>query len=155
MRRLIGAYLDGALAVNQARVAEHHLASCRRCQQEADELRRLKALLVRAAVSPAAVPTWTGFWPEVVGRIEDGTRRTPVEIGWRWPRTVWLPRLAYGGALAAAVLLSLTLWGVFSSPSPEGRVLIRSARTDLPGGTVMVYSPPEKDMAVVWIFDEN
>jgi hypothetical protein len=35
---------------------------------------------------------------------------------------------------------------------PEGAVVVRSARTEAPGGSVMVYSPPEQDLAVIWVF---
>jgi anti-sigma factor RsiW len=152
-RRLLGAYLDGALDERRAQAAAGHVEGCGRCRHEVEELRRLRMVMVSVAtVSGAGVPDWAGFWPGVVRRIEDGRRRPPIEIPWRW-RAVWRPRLAYGSAVAAAVVLSLTLWQAFWSTSPEVKVFVRSARTDLPGGSVMVYSPPERDMAVVWVFD--
>jgi hypothetical protein len=62
--------------------------------------------------------------------------------------------VAFGGALAAAMLAALTFWQAFYAPPvPGATVIVRSARTDLPGGTVMVLAPPEQDLAVVWIFE--
>jgi hypothetical protein len=31
-------------------------------------------------------------------------------------------------------------------------VTVTAARTEFPGAEVMVYSPPERDLAVVWVF---
>jgi len=40
-----------------------------------------------------------------------------------------------------------------SGPRPsEAGVMVTSARTEDPRGTVMVYSTPEQDVAVVWVF---
>jgi anti-sigma factor RsiW len=154
-RRRIGAYLDGALDEGWARTAASHLEACATCQRDADELRRLKTLMVRAAAA-AASPDWVGFWPGVVRRIEDGRVRKPVEIGWRWPRAVWQPRLAFGGAVAAALLVTLGLWNALYSPTGfDGGIVVSAARTEIPDATVMVYSPPERDIAVVWLFDQN
>jgi len=155
-RKLIGAYLDGALPGAEARTTEAHLVACTRCRRDADELVRLRALVRAVRVSPEVGPDWTGFWPGVVRRIEEGRRRAPVDIRWRWPLGVWRPRLAYGGALAGAILLTLGVWSYYGpTPAPEADVVVRSAGTELPGATVMVYSPPEKDLAVVWLFGEE
>ncbi len=157
-RRLIGAYLDGALDEDRARTAASHMMACSTCRRDADELRRLKALMSRVA-APAGSPDWTGFWPGVVRRIEDGRVRKPVEIAWRWPRAVWRPRIAFGGAMAAMLLATLGAWQVFGpSPVPLGDhegVMVSAADTEVPDATVMVYTPPEHDLAVVWVFDRN
>lgn len=108
----------------------------------------------------APAPDWTGFWAGVARGIAEGRARAPLGAGrpwagWLWPggRWPWRPRLAFGGALAAAALISLTLWQASYPPAaPEGAVVVRSARTDAPGGSVMVYSPPERDLAVIWVF---
>lgn len=153
-RRRIGAYLDGALDQDWARTAATHLESCVACQREADELRRLKALVVRAV--PAGTPEWTGFWEGVVRGIQDGRVVKPVEIGWRWPWAVWGPQLAFGGAVATALVASFTLWQVFATPIVrDDGVVVKAARTEVPDATVMVYSPPERDLAVVWVFDRD
>jgi hypothetical protein len=63
--------------------------------------------------------------------------------------------VVYGGALILALLSVLTVWQVFyARTAPEAAVVVRSARTDLPGG-VMVYASPEQDFSVIWVFDEE
>ncbi len=154
LRRRIGAYLDGALDEGWTRMAASHLEACARCRRQADELRRLKGLMVRAVA--AGTPDWTGFWPGLVRRIEDGRAAKPVEIGWRWPRAVWRPRLAFGGAVTLALLLALGLWQAFyPTPTLADGVDVSAARTDVPTATVMVYTTPERDFAVVWVFDSD
>ncbi len=112
--------------------------------------------MARAAAPAAGSPDWTGFWPGVVRRIEDGRARKPIEIGWSWPGALWRPRLAYGGALAAALLATITAWQTFypAAVSEEG-VVVSAARTEVPDATVMVYEPAERDLAVVWLFDSD
>jgi anti-sigma factor RsiW len=146
-RRLISAWLDGALSVDAARATEAHVARCSRCSREADSLRRLSAAL-RATPGPSD-PDWTGFWPAIVRGVEDA-RRTPAPRR----RSAWLaPRWAYGGALAAALLVSLTVWQLMPERlAPDAPVIVRSANTDYPGAQVMVYSTPDRDLTVVWVF---
>ncbi|MGH7306535.1 MAG: hypothetical protein ACRELZ_24910 [Candidatus Rokuibacteriota bacterium] len=61
--------------------------------------------------------------------------------------------MTLGGALAAAVLASVTFWQMTSGPlAPEAPIFVNSAHTDDPRGTVVVYSPHEQqDVAVVWV----
>jgi hypothetical protein len=110
----------------------------------------LQAALHRTVV-PGEPADWTGFWPGVVRGIE-ASGRQPVTAA--AARRSWRPRLAlgFGGALAA-LALTLTFWQPFLSPSqPEGDVVVSAADTADPRGTVMVYTPPERDVAVVWVF---
>lgn len=152
-RHRIGAYLDGALDEPTARRTAAHLKACTACGRQAEELRRLRSLL-RRTLAPAAEPEWTGFWHGIVRGIEEGERVTPAPPArgaWGWMAT---PRWALGGALAAALLLSLGLWQLApgpGSPPADGTVLVTSALTEDPRGTVMVYSTPEQDVAVVWV----
>jgi anti-sigma factor RsiW len=153
-RRRIGAYLDGALDPGQAQSTARHLETCRRCQHEADEIRRLRGML-RSTLTPTA-PDWTGFWQGVVRGIEDGRslRPVPVEHPWWHLSAAWRPRWALGGALAAVLLTSIGVWEWVPGPAmlADAGVLVTSASTEDPGGTVMVYSTPEQDVAVVWVF---
>jgi anti-sigma factor RsiW len=149
-RRRIGAYLDGALENGAAQSTAKHLRSCRTCQREAEQLRRVRALLQRTlglGVRPAE-PDWSGFWPGVVRGIEAARGRpTPVaEAPRRWRR----PRWALGGALVTAMLVSVTIWQTLPGP-PDDPITVNSAQTEDPRGTVMVYSTQEKDVAVVWV----
>jgi len=60
--------------------------------------------------------------------------------------------MALGGAVAAVVIVSLTLWQtVFAPFVPDGPVVVSSAHTEDPRGTVMIYSTHEKDVTVVWV----
>jgi anti-sigma factor RsiW len=149
-RRRISAFLDGALESRAAATTAAHLATCQRCGREADGLRRLRVVLQQAFV-PAPAPDWAGFWAGVVRGIEDGRPRVAVV-----PRPGWRarPRLALGGALAVGAMISLTVWQLSSSPVPPaaGPVTVTAARTEFPGATLMVYSPPERDLALVWVF---
>jgi anti-sigma factor RsiW len=148
-RRRIGAYLDGALEAGVSRTIEEHLASCSRCAAEASSLTRLR-VLVRAIPQPTE-PDWTGFWPGVVRRVEDA-KRAPVRRRTGSSRMRW----AFGGALAAAFVASVTLWQLApwepSGQATDDPIVVRSADTADPGATVMVYSTPERDLTVVWVF---
>jgi hypothetical protein len=113
----------------------------------------MKTLLQRTLTPPAvpAEPDWTAFWPGVLRGIEDAGR-APAAAS----RPLWLrPRWALGGALVAALLVSATLWQWQADAPPassENPVVVSSADTDHPGGSVMVYHTPDRDMTVVWVF---
>jgi anti-sigma factor RsiW len=155
-RRRIGAYLDGALEDGSAKSVAAHLSGCTRCQGEAENIRRIRALLHRTlslGQNRAEPADWSGFWPGVVRGIEDAKHRgapAPVPVPRSW---WWRPRLTLGGALVAAVLATVTLWQLTSGPlAPEAPIFVSSALTDDPRATVVVYSPHEQqDVAVVWV----
>jgi len=151
-RRRIGAYLDGALAERVARATASHLATCASCQAEADGLRHLRSALQRTLVPRD--PDWTGFWQGVVRGIDERRLRTPQPEAAR-RRFLWWPQWAVGGALAAALLASLTLWqGIGGGPVlTDAPVVVNAASTAHPDGSVMVYSTPDKAVTVVWVFD--
>lgn len=149
-RRRIGAYLDGALDESASRSAAAHVAACPTCRREADGLRRLRTML-RASVD-APEPDWTGFWPGVVRGIEEGRRRPAVRARQGWLGGWARPRLAFG-ALAAALLVAVGVWQLAPGPAQsEAGVMVSSAATEAPDATLMVYSTPERDVAVVWVF---
>lgn len=154
-RRRIGAYLDAALQDDNAESIARHLSGCTRCQGEAEKIRRMRTLLQRTLSlgQSRAEPDWSGFWPGVVRGIEEAKHReAPAPVVAR-PSWWWRPRLTLGGALVAAVLVSVTLWQMTSGPlAPEAPIFVSSAHTDDPRGTVLVYSPHEQqDVAVVWV----
>jgi anti-sigma factor RsiW len=152
VRRRIDAYFDGALGERESAVAAAHVATCTRCQAELDGLRRLSAMLRRGAPSPA-LPEWTGFW-EGVRRGIEAPRVETAPARWSWRVR---PRFAAAGAAAAlAAAVFMLVWQVPRTPlTPSGdpAVSVSSADTERPNATVMVYTPPEKDLAVVWLFD--
>jgi anti-sigma factor RsiW len=146
-RRRLGAYLDGALDDVTARSTAAHVTTCAACGREIDALRRLRALLhdTRAV----AEPDWTGFWPGVVRGVEAAKHAPLVPVASR--RAAWRPQWALGGVLAAALLVSIGVWQFGPGGVPQDGVIVRSASTGDPGATVMVYGPPERDVAVVWV----
>jgi anti-sigma factor RsiW len=150
-RRRIGAYLDEALGDREAARAAAHIAACARCHAEVESLRRLSVMLRHSVPSPAP-PEWTGFWEGVRRGIE-----APRVEARALPR--WRPRLVVGAAGALAVAASLMILSQVPWPSLTPRVAsvisVSSADTDHPGGTVMVYSPPDQNFAVVWVFPES
>jgi anti-sigma factor RsiW len=154
-RRRIGAYLDGALEGRVAETTAMHLKGCATCQREADTLRRLQAML-RRTLNPAArgsEPDWTGFWPGIVRGIEDARGKKTPPLATTARKGWWSPRWALGGAALAVGILSFSLfWQVmpdFLASDPP--VIVSSAHTDDPNGTVMVYSGHGKDVTVVWV----
>jgi anti-sigma factor RsiW len=154
-RRRLGAYLDGALTEPRARGVEDHLASCAVCRTELDALRRLKVAFQRSLRVPE--PDWTGFFQGVVRGIEDQRLRAPLPDR-LVRRSVWRSQWAMGGALAAMVLLSVTLWqnlGVSPVPMTDDPVVVNTASTGQSDGGVMVYSTPDKAVTVVWLLDEE
>src|SRR5205814_1396827 len=122
-----------------------HLATCGVCQREAEALRRLRNLLQRNA--SVAEPDWTGFWAGVVRGVEATKSVRPAPAA----RRAWRPQWALGGALAAALLVSLGIWQFGPGGTPQDGVIVRSASTGDPRATVMVYGTPERDVAVVWV----
>lgn len=150
-RRRLDAFVDGQLDERHRGAVEAHVAACDRCRREVAETRRLRVLVAQALAEP--VPEdWTGFWPGIVRGIEDGRaadyrpapRPRPALGALRRPRVA-------AGALAAALVVSVTAWQFLGPTAVEEPVVVQSANTDVPGVSVMVYSPPEKDLAVVWL----
>jgi Putative zinc-finger len=145
----IGAYLDGALTGGKAEATGVHLDRCVSCRGEADSLRQLGDRLRRSLT--VSDPDWAGFWAGIARGIETDRHvpAKPVPA-----RATWRPRVAWGGAAAAVLLVSLTFWQVSQptgSVAPDGQVFVSAAATEDPRATVMVYSTPEQDVAVVWL----
>ena len=146
-RQRLSAFVDGALDEATTRSTVAHLTSCQACQKEADQFRRLQAMLQRTAAATPE-PDWTGFWPGVVRGVQDA-KRAPAAA--RPRRAFWQPRWALGGAVAA-LLMSLGVWQMIPGPvTMDAGVIVSSARTEDPRGTVVVYSNKEQDVAVVWV----
>ena len=150
VRRRLGAWVDGALDERRAAGIAAHVARCARCPHEVESMRRLRTLL-QAALTPVE-PDWTAFWPGIVRGIQDARVPAPAArrsfaFGRRW---------AFGSAaVAAAILASLMVWQLLPGRprEAEAQVVVRSA--DSPGRSVMVYSTPDQDMTVVWVFERD
>jgi anti-sigma factor RsiW len=145
-RQRIGAYLDGALDASQDQSLAAHLERCGTCRAEADSLRRIKLMVSRSA--RVTEPDWTGFWQGIVRGVERA-RQAPAPVP--ADRVAWRPRLALAGAMVAG-LLALTLWQAVEPPLvSELGSFVQTAQTEYPDGSVMVYSPAEGDMTVIWV----
>jgi anti-sigma factor RsiW len=170
VRRRLGAYQDGELSPGVRHRVEAHVRRCAQCEGELSALGRLKgALALDTADPPEAV--WTAFWPQVRDRIAAPApaTRSAWERGWEAVRA--RPKLGLAPALAAATLAVLAMvapWqrapqqtpalGPHTLESPGiqqaalDQVVIQSIETDDPDLPVMVYSSPESDVTVLWVF---
>jgi anti-sigma factor RsiW len=149
--------VDGALGPRMTRMAASHTSRCGECRAEADRLRRLRAL-VQSAEMPLADPDWAAFWPAVRQRIA-AERPAPVRDAWWLPywKPVWgHPRVALGGLVVSSLAAALVLW-----PSPEttkaamAAVQVQDVSTTDPDRSVMVYSNPDDDVTVIWVFNPS
>src|SRR5437016_612053 len=175
IRRLLGAYHDGELGREARARVEAHLTRCRVCTSESASLTCIRvAMRADGAVPPEAV--WEAFWPQVRMRLQGSPAPEP-----RW-RRVWRdaparPRLAFGSALAVAALAGLAVlapWqrleqhppvttsipsggavlpgGDPSAGTPPSYAVVQSVETADPQSSVMVYTNPDSDVTVVWVF---
>ena len=107
--------------------------------------------MLRERVPLPAPPDWTGFWEGVRRGIEG-----PGDVVRVRPR--WQPRLVASAAAALVVGASVFLWQFPRGPftlQAAAAISVNSADTNHPRGTVMIYSPPERDLAVVWVFADD
>jgi anti-sigma factor RsiW len=168
-RRRLGAYRDGELPGPARLRVEAHVAWCPGCRAELTQLERLRAALAGSVAEPLPA-TWDAFWPQVRARIASAP--APVRVPrWRrvWAGVVDRPRLALAPALAAASLAILAVmapWqrgperppgpapvaAVSTTPGMLDEIVIQSIETADPDLPVMVYSSPESDLTVLWVF---
>jgi len=109
--------------------------------------------MLRRGVPSPQPPDWTGFWEGVRRGIETPRVETVGGTRFRWHVR---PRFALGAAAAFAAAAFMLVWQIPRTPLmplTEAAVSVTSADTDRPDATVMVYTPPERDLAVVWLFD--
>lgn len=149
--------VDGATGARLDRMASAHVVRCAACRGEVERLSRLRAL-VRSAQVETADPDWSGFWPAVRLRIASEAPR-PIRDPWWLPfwKPVWgHPRMALGGFVVSSLAAVLVLW-----PSPPATmstavaapVQVQDVSTYDPDRGVMVYSNPDDDMTVIWVFN--
>jgi anti-sigma factor RsiW len=145
--------VDGALGPRAGRAVTSHAAHCPRCGSEVAQLTRLR-LLVRSAAPDVADPEWAGFWPAVRGRIASEVPRRVHESWWLpvW-KPVWgHPRVALGSLMVSSLALGLVLWP--SAPvTLAAPVVVQDVSSADPDRSVMVYSSPDDDVTVIWVFN--
>jgi hypothetical protein len=154
-KRRLAPYLDGALSPGLAPKVEGHLQGCAGCRREASRLERQRGLL-RGDLGVVPDPDWSEFWGGIRRRILT-ERARPWREAWGeglWRPVSWYPRLALGGALAGAVVLAAMLWqsGPPQTLVPFAGVVVSAVETAHPDGNLVVFSSPEEEMTVIWVF---
>ena len=145
--------VDGALGTRAGRAATSHAARCSRCGGAVAQLTRLR-LLVRSAAPDVADPEWAGFWPSVRVRI---AREAPQSVRESWWLPFWKPvwghpRVALGSLMVSSLALGLVLWP--SAPvTLAAQVVVQDVSSADPDRSVMVYSNPDDDVTVIWVFN--
>lgn len=149
--------VDAALGPRMGRIAAAHVARCDRCGGEVERLHRLRAL-VRSAEPAVVDPDWAGFWPSVRMRIAREAPRPAREAWWLpfW-KPVWgHPRVALGSVMVSSLAAALVLWPSAQVTVPRAQaapVVVQDVSTADPNRSVMVYSNPDDDVTVIWVFN--
>ena len=137
------AWLDGETDDSRGATIEAHVERCPRCREQADDFRRLSALIRAAEVS--AVPT-----PDV-GKIRGRVAQIKVED----EKTLrFLKRIAAAAAVLLVVTLPLGAWSVLTD-SEDARVAIpaeREAGREGPAGPDAVDADVDTDAALAAFF---
>ena len=104
VRGLLDDHADGALAAPAAARVDEHLAGCRECSAELEELRRLLAL---AADLPHEIAPSRDLWAPIAARLGASREVVRGRLGGRWQ---W--RLAAAAALVVAAGLLLIAYSL-------------------------------------------
>jgi len=149
--------VDGALDPRAGRSVSQHASGCSSCRAEVERLRRLRAL-VKSSQVEVADPDWSAFWPGIHARIVREQPR-PFRDAWWLPvwKPVWgHPRVALGGLVAAGLVAAVMLWPsptTVTTASVTNPVVVQDVSTSDPDHGVMVYSNPDDEMTVIWVFN--
>jgi len=126
-KRRLTQYLDGELTDRERGAVERHLEACRRCREEADALRHAEDALHRLS----AVETAPDLTADLLRRIE-GLPGLPA--GSR--------RLAWGGAMVAAMVIVLAAFFWLRQGGPTAPSLHQKAQTLVPPPMAQTREPP-------------
>jgi len=172
IQKRLDAFHDGELAPAARAKAEAHLARCPACTGELAALGRLRtALTVPVSEPPDAV--WDTFWPQVRSRIAAPLDEAPARPA-TWLSGVGPWRFALASALAAALALLVVVAPWQRQPDQPGgppvttpglpaevargglpvtpAAVVESVETGDPQSSVMVFTNPDAEMTVVWVF---
>jgi hypothetical protein len=151
--------VDGALGSWTGRMTAQHASRCPGCGREVERLRRLRMLL-QTTEANVVEPDWSGFWPAVRVRITQDAPR-PVRDAWWLPywKPVWgHPRVALSGLVVSSLAIALFLWPSVHAPvsrAVAAPVEVQDVSTPDPNRSVMVFSNPDDDVTVIWVFNPN
>ena len=149
--------VDGALGPWMGRVAAQHASRCHGCGLEVERLRRLRVVL-RSAGGDVTDPDWSGFWPAVRARI---AREAPAPVRDPWWLPYWKPvwghpRVALSGLVISGLATALVFWPSVHAPvsrAVASPVEVQDVSTPDPNRSVMVFSNPDDDVTVIWVFN--
>lgn len=158
-RHRLERHVDGALSARAAHSVAAHVDRCVACRREVERLNRLRTLVHGARPEPTD-PDWASFWPGIQAGIMTQAPK-PVSDGWWLPlwKPFWgHPRLVFGGVLVSVLTAVLMLW-----PSPPVSVptamatpvVVQDVAATDPERSVMVYSSPDDDVTVIWVFNSD
>lgn len=134
-------YSVGLLDEQERKTIAEHLAQCASCTAELRALERVDRVL--SAIEPEEPPTY--LWQSIRARIEAEPQRTRTSF---WQGWLTIPRLALGGAAAAAVLVALAYFGVPRSPE-EQTPLQENAEQLMHAHQIMSWGDPLSDKAAL------
>jgi len=119
IRSRLGEYIDGELEPTERRDIEEHLSGCEGCREE---LRKLHAIVDRAAALRYDLPPTRDLWPDVARDIAARRRaRRPLSLlpGFSRP-AVPSRRMSVTLVVSACLVLAVGIWiGVHRSPDPR------------------------------------
>jgi hypothetical protein len=138
-------------------MATQHASHCSGCRAEVERLGRLR-MLVQSARVEVPDPEWSGFWPAVRVRI---ARETPVPMRDAWWMPYWKPvwghpRMALSGVLVSTLAVALVMWPSVHAPMSRAvaaAVEVQDVSSPDPERSVMVFSNPDDDVTVIWVFN--
>ena len=147
--------VDEALEGHAARIVAAHLGRCAECQATRNRTVNLKALIRQAATATSG-PPWDGFWNAVHARI---LREDPKVLREPWWLPYWKPvwghpRLAFGSALLAVLIVGFSLWPADDAAFASS-VTVQDVTTEDADRSVMVYSNRKEGVTVIWVFGSN
>jgi len=147
--------VDEALEGQAARIVAAHLGRCAECQATRNRAVNLKALIRQAAMATSG-PPWDGFWNAVHARI---LREDPKVLREPWWLPYWKPvwghpRLAFGSALLAVLIVGFSLWPADDAAFASS-VTVQDVTTEDADRSVMVYSNRKEGVTVIWVFGSN
>jgi anti-sigma factor RsiW len=182
IRRRLGAYRDGELAPTARTRTESHLARCGGCAAELAGLGRLRTALTLELAEPSAATWdafWPQVRARLaVPEVEPAPAPAPRRL---WQPILGHPSLAFGSTVAVAAIALLAVFGPWQSirpgetpriaeapratsgpvtpapgtgavvPASHPGVVVQSVET-APDSSAMVFSNPDADVTVVWVF---
>jgi anti-sigma factor RsiW len=121
IRRVLGAYQDGALGHRRAQRVGRHLHTCPACQRELQELQRVTHLLHSLPTPSRPSAYWPGALRQLQGKIRQRPR-DPIRSGWLDYLTCSSDNPAQ--ALVSVALVGMALFGTVTFLGLEDEAFI-------------------------------